>query len=218
MKPWALVPVKRFDQGKSRLGAVLSPEERTALSRAMFERVVSRVLGGLSASGEIAGTLVVTDDQGVAERAHEVGAEAMVSAGVGPTRRLGAIVDEGLAALRARGATAAVVIMGDLPALEAEDVRAMSAILGGADVVLAPDDAGSGTNALAMRLPAPMPTRFRGGESLMAHLVEAKARGLQVALCQRPGLGFDVDQPEDVARLSAQGKTSRAWPQPKPGE
>ena len=205
MRPWALVPVKRFDQGKSRLGELLDDTARAALARTMFDRVVGEVLSGLVASGELAGTLVVTDGQDVAARARARGAEASLSPGVGPGRKLGTIVDEALALLSTRGAGAALVIMGDLPALEADDVRALAALLAGHDLVLAPDAAGTGTNALALRLPAPMPTRFRGGESLADHVADARAGHLRVAMCDRPGLRFDVDQPEDYVRLHVAG-------------
>jgi 2-phospho-L-lactate guanylyltransferase len=200
MKPWALVPVKRFDQGKSRLGDVLDPAARAEVARAMFDRVME-VLGALVRGAELSGVLVVTDGAEVAERASTHGAERMLSAGTGPGRSLGAIVDEGLVELVARGADAAIVIMGDLPLLGGPDVQALLALLDDSDVALAPDEPRSGTNALAMRLPAPMPTRFCGGESLAAHLAEARERGLRAALCERPGFLFDVDRPEDVTLL-----------------
>jgi 2-phospho-L-lactate guanylyltransferase len=203
MKTWALVPVKRFDQGKSRLGAVLDESARAALSRVMFDRVVGEVLGGMVARGELEGALVVTDGDDVAARAQAAGAEVRLAPGVGPGRKLGVVVDEGLAALAARGAEAALVIMGDLPALEADDVRALAALLAGHDVVLAPDAEGAGTNALAMRLPAPMATRFCGGASLGDHEEGARAQGLSVARCERAGFRFDVDRPEDYVRVRA---------------
>jgi len=228
---WALVPVKRFDRGKSRLGEALSALEREGLARAMFDRVVGEVLRGLVEEGDLAGVLVITDGEEVAARARDHGAYAMISEGVRPGRQLGAIVDEGLAELgkcsvrtasptddcarrtkKARGAPyeegaphakAGLVIMGDLPSLEAEDVRSLAAMLESHDVVLAPDAAGTGTNALAVRLPAPMPTRFCGGESLADHVEDARRLGLRVAICERPGFGFDVDKPGDYERLRA---------------
>lgn len=198
---WALVPVKRFDRGKSRLGDALEPGAREELSRAMFDRVVGEVLAKVVARGDLAGVLVVTDGDEVAARARAHGAEAMISEGVRPGRKLGAIVDEGLADLERRGAKAALVIMGDLPSLEPEDVLALAALLATHDLALAPDSAGTGTNALAVHLPAPMPTRFCGGESLADHLEDARKLGLRVALCERAGFGFDVDQPGDYERL-----------------
>jgi 2-phospho-L-lactate guanylyltransferase len=201
VKAWALVPVKGFDRGKSRLGGLLDDRDREALARSMFDRVVGEVLGALAAAGEIGGTLVVTDADEVTERARMHGARAMRVPPVGPGRKLGAIVDEGLGALGALGAEAALVIMGDLPSLEADDVRALAAALADHDLVLAPDAAGTGTNALGTRLPAPMPTRFCGGASLAAHLDDARTLGLRLAICARPGLGFDVDQPADYSRI-----------------
>lgn len=202
-EPWALVPAKGFDHGKSRLGEVLSTEERGALAREMFDRVVGEVLGGLVSAGDLGGVLVLTDGVDVVERARSLGAEATLSASVRPGRALGAIVDEGLADLAARGVRRAIVIMGDLPSLGADDVRALAELLEGHDVVLAPDAAGTGTNALALHLPAPMPTRFCGGESLADHLAEARGRGLRVGMCERAGLGFDVDRPDDYLQLRA---------------
>jgi 2-phospho-L-lactate guanylyltransferase len=195
------VPAKRFDRSKSRLGDALSVDGRAELAQRMFDRVVGRVLGELVAAGELGGTLVVTDGADVVERAAQRGAQAMLSPGVGPGRKLGAIVDEGLAALASRGVRAALVIMGDLPSLEPDDVRALAALLSVSDVVIAPDAAGTGTNALALHLPAPMPTRFCGGASLADHLRDAHEKRLRVARCERPGLGFDVDQPDDYTRL-----------------
>lgn len=201
MKPWALVPVKRFDQGKSRLGETLDPHARGELARAMFDRVVVRVLAGMTAEGELGGALVVTDGEEVRARAQAHGISVLVTPGTGAGRKLGAIVDEGLAWLSERGVTQALVIMGDLPELTNDDVRALAGMLDASDVVLAPDASGRGTNALAMRLPPCMPTRFCGGDSLADHVHDARARGLRVAMCERPGFGFDVDQPEDYARL-----------------
>lgn len=203
MTPWALVPVKGFDHGKSRLGEVLDGQARAGVARALFDRVVGRVLCDMARAGELGGVLVVTDSEEVVARTRELAAEAMVSPGVGPHRPLGAIVDEGLAALASRGVQAALVIMGDLPALTPEDVRALAVLLDDHDVALAPDAAGTGTNALAIRLPARMPTRFCGGESLAAHVAEARARTLHTAMCTRAGLALDVDEAEDYARLRA---------------
>ena len=199
---WALVPVKRFDQGKSRLGEALSPEARADLARSMFDRVVGGVLGSLVKSGDLKGVLVITDGADVATRAHDQGARFVIAPGVGPDRKLSAIVDEGLVELTAIGARAAIVIMADLPSLEGDDVRALTSLLRIHDIVLAPDAAGTGTNALAMRLPAPMRTHFCGGESLADHVWEAERGSLTIAMCEREGLRFDVDQAADLKKLS----------------
>ena len=203
MTPWALVPVKGFARGKSRLGELLDDGGRAALAQAMFDRVVGEVLVPLVAAGELGGVVVLTDAAEVLARAAQLGATAWLAAPTRPGRPLSAIVDEGLARVAGGGAGAGVVLMGDLPALRADDVRALVALLDRAAVVIAPDEAQAGTNALALRLPAPMPTCFCGGASLAAHRAAAEERGLAYLLCDRPGLRFDVDQPEDYARLRA---------------
>ena len=57
MSRWALIPVKGFERGKSRLAEVLEPEQREAFSRELFEHVV-RVL---QASPSVDGVAVVSD-------------------------------------------------------------------------------------------------------------------------------------------------------------
>ena len=63
MKVWLLVPVKSFDQAKSRLAVALAPAERALLSR----RLLARTLEVAQASGLFAGTLVVSHDLAVLE-------------------------------------------------------------------------------------------------------------------------------------------------------
>src|SRR5690606_9522197 len=55
--PWALVPVKAFERGKSRLSPVLSDEARAAFARALFDHV----LDVLTRARTVEGVLVATD-------------------------------------------------------------------------------------------------------------------------------------------------------------
>jgi len=65
MSRWALIPVKGFDRGKSRLSDVLPPRERAAFTRELFEHVV-RVL---RESPSIDGIAIVSDSQEAREHA-----------------------------------------------------------------------------------------------------------------------------------------------------
>lgn len=191
--PWALVPARTFRTGKSRLA--LQPG-RAAIARALFDRVA----GVLSRSDAIAGVLVATDGPDVAAAARRHGADVLLDDGPAP---LAAIVDRGLAALASRGVSAAVVVMADLPLLAAHHVDALGAALAGADLVLAPDRDELGTNALAVRLPAPLATRFGHRDSFARHLATAGAAGLRTAVVRAHGLAFDLDLPADLDELLA---------------
>jgi 2-phospho-L-lactate guanylyltransferase len=67
-------------------------------------------------------------------------------------------------------------------------------------VTISPDGVHAGTNALLLRPPDALPFAFGPG-SYEAHLRAARERGLDVRVCERPHLAFDLDTAEDLGRL-----------------
>jgi 2-phospho-L-lactate guanylyltransferase len=199
---WALVPAKSFARAKSRLAGLLGAQERESLARAMLEHV----LAVLSSSAGIAGVMVVTDGDDVAELARARGAvavrDAVATWGSPANAPLGVIVDAALAELSARGAGAALVLMSDLPELTPADVQQLVERMAELDVVAAPDLRGEGTNALGLSPPDRLRTSFGTRDSFARHLRAAEGAGLRVGVHRSEGLAFDVDEPEDLARLS----------------
>jgi 2-phospho-L-lactate guanylyltransferase len=190
---WAVVPARSFLSGKSRLAAV-ARNGRGEVARALFDRVVATTLRAASVDG----VLVATDGDDVVTAAREHGAMALRDA---PAATFAGVIDRALAVLAGRGASAAVVVMADLPLLGPYHVDDVCAALDGADLVLAPDRDQLGTNALALRLPAAMPTRFGHRDSFSRHLVGAAAAGLRVKMIRAHGLAFDLDTPADLDEL-----------------
>jgi 2-phospho-L-lactate guanylyltransferase len=95
-----------------------------------------------------------------------------------------------------------IILHGDLPNLQAADVHALTGALpsdGSAGVAIAPDRAGTGTNALVLRPPGLIHFRFGPG-SFARHLAEVDAAGVPLVAVNRAGLAFDLDTPEDLAR------------------
>jgi 2-phospho-L-lactate guanylyltransferase len=201
---WALVPAKSFARAKSRLAERLGQAQRADFARAMLEHV----LATLRACEAIGGVLVVTDGDDVAEVASARGAAVVRDAtqalrgAAGPP--LGSIVDAALLDLRARGADAALVIMSDLPKLVPAEVAEFAAKMATADVVVAPDLRGEGTNALGLRPPVRFPTAFGTRDSFARHLRLAQAAGLSLDIHRSRGLGFDVDELADLDELNAE--------------
>ena len=98
------------------------------------------------------------------------------------------------------------MVSADLPDLEAEDLRAMlppppaaPSAPADAEVRIAPDEAGIGTNALYVRPPDLLSFEY-GETSCRRHLEQARARGARVERVERPGLKFDLDTPNDLER------------------
>src|SRR5690349_1305727 len=63
MRTFAIVPVKRFDRSKSRLGAILSSGERRKLS----ELLLVNTIRTLQQSRAISSTIIVTSESSVVE-------------------------------------------------------------------------------------------------------------------------------------------------------
>lgn len=191
---WALVPVKCFGRGKSRLAGVMGPASRARFTRALLRHVLSV----LAQCGELAGTVVVTDCSAVEAVARHHGAAVLRDDCIGS---LGAIVDGALARLASRGARAAIVLMSDLPLLTPSEVHAMVHALQAADVVLAPDLRDMGTNALGVAPPDRFPSCFGRADSFQRHVDVARQRGDLVTVRRSHGLAFDVDAPSDYVAL-----------------
>jgi 2-phospho-L-lactate/phosphoenolpyruvate guanylyltransferase len=192
--PWAVLPAKRFGRAKTRLDPALDAPARRALARALFERVLS----ACTDHRDLEGTLVATDGEDVAELAARRGAAVLRDAGPasGPLAR---VVDGALADLRARGATHALVIMADLPRIEARDVRELLGTLRDADVVLVPDALRRGTSALGVRLDLGFRTAFGRADSLARHLREAEQCRAVTRVVYNPRVAPDIDTPRDLA-------------------
>jgi len=95
-----------------------------------------------------------------------------------------------------------IVLHGDLPNLQAADVQTLMNVLpddGTAGVAIAPDRAGTGTNALVLRPPGVIRFRFGAG-SFAKHVAEVEGAGVPLVAVNRAGLAFDLDTPEDLAR------------------
>ena len=195
MSRWALIPVKGFDRGKSRLSDVLPPRERAAFTRELFEHVV-RVL---RESPSIDGIAIVSDSQEAREHAERLGAVALEDPE--GNQGLAEVVDAALGDLEARGATSVLVCMSDLPELATEDVESVGSQLEEADVVLVPDLLQRGTNLIALKPPTVLPSCLGHDDSLQRHRDLARDLGLTVSVQLRSGISFDVDHPRDLARL-----------------
>jgi 2-phospho-L-lactate guanylyltransferase len=71
--------------------------------------------------------------------------------------------------------------------------------LGGAGrVVIAPDAAGEGTNALLLTPPDAIATCFGCADSFHRHRARAAAAGLAVSVHRAPALAFDLDTVDDL--------------------
>jgi 2-phospho-L-lactate guanylyltransferase len=180
-------------EGKSRLAAVLEPPARARLNR----RLLAHTLGVTARwYGDLSRCVVVSpcpEARAAAARlgAHVV-AEAAGAAGLNAAAALGA------ARAFEHGALSILVLACDLPCLTADSLAALADCAGpAANMVIAPDRSGAGTNAILVSAQPPFEFRF-GERSCARHLALAAERGWQASLCRRAELEFDLDTPEDL--------------------
>jgi len=193
---FAVVPVKDLAGSKSRLAPVLNPGARAGLTL----YTMGRVVGALGEAG-VGDVCVVSPDPIVLNEALRRGAVPLSQR----SRGLNPALEEGRARALAGDASTLLVLPADLPLLEAGDVRAVLEAAGdGPCAVVSPDGARAGTNALLSRPPDALPFLF-GPESFQAHLHAARGRGLDLRVCERPHLAFDLDTAEDLDRLRQTG-------------
>ena len=195
MRTLAILPVKRFELAKQRLSGRLNDEQRETLARAMVEDV----LHILSATSELDAVFVITNEPAVASIAEMLG--AIVEPDV---REAGqsAAVSAGIAYALETGIERVLLVPGDCPALDGDELAALLAHHGAGplSVVIVPDRQGTGTNALLLTPPDVIAPAFGPG-SFERHRDLAAAAGATCEVARPQTLLLDVDTPEDLAAL-----------------
>ena len=202
MNVLAAVPVKDLVNAKQRLVPALAPDERRALAHAMLEDVLDALVAALP--GAVA---VVTTDADVMAVARRRGVRCLVEgANRGHTEAVAFAQREAVA----RGADRFLTIPGDVPCVTADEVRTVcAAVDAGPGAAFVPSVSGFGTNAALLVPPGVMPLKF-GEPSFDNHLLTARQLGLSPVVLDLPGIGLDVDAPEDLARLLRRGPPTRS--------
>jgi 2-phospho-L-lactate guanylyltransferase len=195
-RPWAIVPAKALGRAKSRLDRAIGVAERQRLAR----ELIARVLRACTRCDALAGILVATDGDDVARIALAAGARVVRDQGAEPTT-LAAIVDHALLASTALGATHGLVLMADLPLLEARDVSELVWQLRQSPLLIAPDAQRRGTSALGVQLGLGIRSCFGYADSLQRHTRESLRVGARLLVSNNPRVSRDLDTIEDLVRL-----------------
>lgn len=186
---YILIPCKPLREGKSRLGDVLSDEDRYALCRRLLRNSLTLALELQYA----AGVRILTSDPEASDLA--------AAHGVPTVDDGGAELNEALRQARAAlldttgGAATTLILPIDLPYATADAVG--RALEGAGDVVIAPDGERRGTNLLYLgpRAMRAFPFAF-GPDSFTAHWDGALHAGLDVDILEDERLAFDLDRAE----------------------
>ena len=185
----AIIPIKSLARGKTRLELVLSPERRAKLVLGMLSRVILAIQG--SSIGQY---WVVGGDARVRKLALDMDGLWFEEMGRNLNDTLGKAFDQAFE----RGLSP-LYVAGDLPFLKPGDLHSLiTATRRQNNITLAPARRDGGTNGLLVPLGIPFRPHL-GDRSFTRHLALAADLGVSVAICYSPGLGFDLDIPEDLA-------------------
>ena len=209
MSLWTIVPVKPFNEGKSRLAGHLSAQQRCALNR----ELLSRTLAAINQAHLDAEVLVVSRDSRALAAAERTGSRALAEESQPCTAppsctpndaesepQLNAALTQAARHAATHGATKLLVLPTDMPNLTSEDVRAMAASRGPEpQITIAPSRDG-GTNALMLQPAQAIPFAF-GRDSFLRHQRLAAQAGIPVHVVKSDSLLFDIDLPEDYRRV-----------------
>lgn len=203
MKTWIIMPVKPLLRAKSRLSAVLTPEQREKLAMALFVRNLEL----LQNTPRIAGVLVVSRDTKVLAVARDFGMTTVQESG---QPELNSALQRATDFLKTLGADAVLILPTDLPLLSRENIDEildLGRYTG--SIVIAPDHEKDGTNALLVNPPGAISYHY-GPASYARHRAAAELEGLDVKLYESPRVAMDLDTPEDLLQYRELAQTYNA--------
>lgn len=191
MSVWAIVPVKPFTRAKSRLAAVLSPPDRVELAEKLLRHTITTV----QQVPEVTGVLVVSRDNKALAVAREAGAHTVQESGM---PELNNALMRATKVVEAWRGGAVLILPADLPLIAPEDLREL--VRAGDEeksVVIAPDRAEDGTNALLVRPPLLIQYAYGPG-SFRRHYDRAREAGAVVRVYRSERIMLDIDVPADL--------------------
>ena len=195
MKTYAIVPVKKFENSKTRLSPMLTPDERIILSSLMLSSTLE-----VLACTQLAQVVVVSSDSRVQGIAARLGARFLHEEKDTGVNSAVTLADNYCVE---KGADATVVVPEDLPLLNTMDIAMVCdlAVNDASCIVICPSIRYDGTNLLLRKPPRIMRTHF-DNNSYVTHIETAKDLGIPIKLFFSKSLMSDVDTPEDIKQIA----------------
>jgi 2-phospho-L-lactate guanylyltransferase len=198
----AIVPVKSPDQVKTRLSAILTASERRRLCLVMLQDVLS----AMRQSGIVDQILVTSPSAEVAAAAQNQGA-AFWPDRVGT---LSGAVAQAMEEAVHRGASAALVLPGDVPLVTPRDIIRLARVGKAQGTVVVSPTLDGGTGALLVHPPTLISPDY-GGRSAPRHVAAARSAGAKATLIDLPNLALDLDRPEDLCSFWELGRSTTTY-------
>lgn len=195
MKTFAIVPIKRFENAKTRLSSILDTDDRIRLSLLMLEDTLQI----LSAVHSLSQVITVSADKRVGEIAVKYGANFLLEEKERGVNSAVALADS---YCMKKAADATMVIPHDLPLLDSTDISKACELAENEStcIVICPSLRYDGTNMLLRKPPSVIAT-FYDADSYNMHVKAAIGLGIPVKRLLSKGLMHDIDTPEDALEI-----------------
>lgn len=196
MKTFAIVPVKRFENAKTRLSSMLDTEDRIRLSSLMLEDTLQI----LSVAPPLTQVIIVSADKRADEIATKHGAKFLPEEKENGVNSAVALAD--IYCIEKEAADATIVIPHDLPLLDSIVISKACELAEKEStcIVICPSVRYDGTNMLLRKPPSVIGT-FYETDSYNMHVRTAIKLGIPVKPLLSKSLMYDIDTPEDALQL-----------------
>jgi 2-phospho-L-lactate/phosphoenolpyruvate guanylyltransferase len=196
MKTIAIVPVKRFENAKTRLSSMLDTEDRIRLSFLMLEDTLQI----LSVAPPLTQVIIVSADKRADEIATKHGAKFLPEEKEKGVNSAVALADG--YCIEKEAADATIVIPHDLPLLDSIVISKACELAEKEStcIVICPSVRYDGTNMLLRKPPSVIGT-FYETDSYNMHVRTAIKLGIPVKPLLSKSLMYDIDTPEDALQL-----------------
>jgi len=204
-----LIPFKSLATAKQRLTTALDAKQRSQFAEAMLRDVMTAA-AGVRNTIDIA---LVTGDT----RAQAMAREHNFLI-IDDTRSESetAAIEMATAWCEQRGYDTAIVVPADIPLIQSGELRCVLAAAPAEGAVIVPAYDRRGSNCILRRPASLIPLRF-GNDSFLPHCEAMRRTGKELIILEMPGVGLDVDNPQELDLLLArEGDTNaqrllRSW-------
>ena len=192
MKTFAIVPIKRFDSAKSRLGTLLNKHERIQLSTLLLRRTVHI----LESSTSVKKIVLVSSDAN-AEKIAQICGVTFLKEKI--QRGVNSAVDMADKFCAAAGADATIVLPVDLPLVLPEDIDIVcnAALTESRCIILCPSYKFDGSNIL-LRKPCNIIRTSYDANSYLTHVSEGIRTNIKTSVLFIGRLMIDIDTIQDI--------------------
>ncbi len=194
MTTWAVLPVKRYSVGKSRLRDLFSETELAELNQQLFESTFTKI----QETSGIDKILVVSREEHALSWGRSHGAVALPE---NDPSTLNSAITQAQRTICRRGGGRIMVLPSDLPLMTTKDLERLIGLADGKrKLVIVPDHFQSGTNALVMSEPNLIEPCFGTG-SFRKHTRQALEKNAELVVYLNENIQWDLDTSLELYRI-----------------